>query len=234
MKIVVAVRCYNEIRHIERFIRGYNFADAIVVSDGGSTDGSVELLKKYPKVKLLHFTQQETRHGHTWNPDAPHMNYVLDWAKALDPTWLIFDDMDCVPTKDLRENARELFEEVYFSQEPQINVFRLYLWGETGNYFPHMNRNFEDAYRSVWAWNPNKINVRADESVRHGTLMGLAPHEKIFPVKIPYCLLHRSWYPDTIDAKIEHYNKLGLPMTHPLLDKESYGEMQPLPSWAVE
>ena len=45
MKIVVAARCYNNEKHIERFLHGYSFADRIVVSDGGSTDNSIQLLK---------------------------------------------------------------------------------------------------------------------------------------------------------------------------------------------
>lgn len=230
MKIVVAVRCYNEVKNIERFMRGYDFADEIVVSDGGSTDGSLELLNKYPKITLLHFEQQETINGQTWNPDAPHMNYVLNWAKTLEPDWLIFDDMDDVPNIMLREGARDIFENAFILQYSQINAFRLYMWGDD-QYFPYMNRNFDEQYRSLWAWNPKKIDIFADMSIKHGTLLGFADNSNIMKLVTPYVLLHKSWNPETIQAKVKRYNKLGLPMNHPL---EFAGEPQPLPDWAVE
>jgi len=230
MKIVVAVRCYNEEKNIERFMRGYDFADMIVVSDGGSTDNSVEMLKKYPKVKLLHFTEQETVDGQTWNPDAPHMNFVLDAAKELKPDWIIFDDMDDVPTFTLRQEARAIFKYAHMFQYHQINTFRLYLWGDD-KYFPYMNRDFHEDYRSLWAWRPDVVDIYADMSVRHGTLLGLADESVTMKLKPPYCLLHKSYGPDTIYAKLKRYNALGLPMLHPL---ETNGELRDLPDWAQE
>jgi len=226
MKIVVAVRCYNEEKNIERFLRGYDFADHIVVSDGGSTDDSVSLLKQNPKVILHHFDYQETVGGETWNTDAPHMNFVLDKAKELNPDWLIFDDMDDVPNSSLRIHARDILERG--SSGVQVNAFRLYMWGED-KFFPQMNNYFDLAYTSLWAWRPHRIDIHADKDVKHGTLVGLSPE----PVKLipPYCLLHYSWHPDTIDKKVARYNALGLPMNHP---SEFAGEAMPLPEWAVE
>jgi glycosyltransferase involved in cell wall biosynthesis len=228
LNIVVAVRCYNEEKNIERFMRGYDFADTIVVSDGGSTDNSVQILKRYPKVKLLHFTQQETMNGQTWNPDAPHMNYVLDHAKGLNPDWIIFDDMDDVPNHQLRNDARTIFDQMKYIRAYQINAFRLYLWGDA-QYFPWLNRDFDPAYKSLWAWNPSEIDICADESIRHGTLVGLSSNP--YGLEPPHCLLHKSYSLETIDAKLERYNALGLPMLHPL---ETNGELKDLPEWAVE
>ena len=229
MKIVVAVRCRNEEANIERFLRGYDFADSIVVSDGGSTDNSVSLLKRNGKVILHHFTEKETVNGETWNPDASHMNFVLDKAKELEPDWLIFDDMDCVPTAELRQVARGVFQDVYELQDYQVDAFRLYLWGDT-EYFPYMNRDFDESYRSLWAWQPKHRDIRADDLVRHGTLVGLS-EKNTFKLKVPYALLHRSWSPETIDRKVARYNALGLHMDHPL---SFAGKPEPLPLWAIE
>lgn len=225
MKIVVAVRCYNEIKNVYSFMRGYDFADEIIVSDGGSTDGSVEILENYPKVRLFHFPEQETVNGVTWNPDAPHMNFVLDIAKEYSPDWLIFDDMDCNPVTALRENARNILENC---DKPQVNAFRLYMWGEE-RYFPLMNKHFDPMYTSLWGWKPKELDIRADEKVRHGTLVGLSDD----PLRLerPNCLLHKSWHPKTIGEKMRRYNAIGLPFNHP---RKFAGKPECLPEWAVE
>lgn len=231
MNIVTAVRCLNEIRNIDRFLKGYDFSDSIIISDGGSIDGSIELIqerqKTNPKIHLIHFSHHVVINGEYFNEDAPHMNYVLDAAKELNPDFLLFDDMDCCPTKALRENARNLIIDT-LNYSPQINAFRLYLWGYD-MYFPHMLRDFDPDYSSLWGWSPRDVDIRADENVRHGTLVGLIPdHRKL---GIPFCLLHASWHPETIQAKVDRYNALDLPMTHPT---QFAGEAVPLPEWAVE
>lgn len=231
MKIVVAARCYNNVEYVERFLRGYDFADEIVISDGGSTDGSVELLEDAEfldgRVNLIRFTETETINGHTWNPDAPHMNFVLDAAKSLDPDWLIFDDFDCVPNINLRSDARDIFEFAFSSDVIQVNAFRIYLWGKY-EYFPQMNNGFDSNYKSIWAWQPKRVNIYADPNVKHGTLVGLTTN---WGLEIPYCLLHKSWHPDTIQAKMDKYNAIGLPMNHPL---SFAGKPEELPLWARE
>lgn len=228
MNIVVAVRCYNEEKNIERFLRGYDFCDHIVISDGGSTDRSVEIIKEHqktnPKIHLLKFEHHVVINGEYFNEDAPHMNFVLDAAKELKPDILIFDDMDDVPNWILRKEARRIFE----ANEVQFNAFRLYMWGDT-HYFPYMNRNFDPSYRSLWAWRPNEIDIRADPAYHHGTLTGLHPDP--YPIALPFCLLHKSWHPDTVQRKVDRYNALGIPNDHPL---DFAGKPEPLPEWAVE
>ena len=130
MNIVVAARCLNESDNIERFVRGYDFADHIVISDGGSTDDSVSKLSKYRKVHVIPFDEFEMHNGHRWNPDNLHIRHSIDEAMKFDPTWLIMDDMDCVPNRILRLGARDILEQcaVY----PQVNAFRL-ICGEVMN-----------------------------------------------------------------------------------------------------
>jgi glycosyltransferase involved in cell wall biosynthesis len=228
LRIVVAARCYNESKNIERFMRGYDFADEIIISDGGSDDDSVSKLQKYPKVHLFHYEEYEVVNGQRWNPDSGHMNFVIDLAKTYNPDWIIFDDMDDVPNQGLRDLARPLLE-LMDERHVQVNAFRLYLWGDTGKFYPQMNDNFNPAYTSLWAWRPNKINIHANMEVRHGTLVGL--DSSPYRVELPYCLLHKSWNPDTIDKKIERYNALGLPM-NPL--STFAGEAMDLPEWGYE
>lgn len=225
MKIVVAVRCYNEEKNIERFLHGYDFADVIVVSDGGSSDNSVHLLKQNPKVQLHHFREYQVLNGERFNPDNPHINFVLNKAKELDPDWIIFDDLDCVPNYILREQARDVLS---LQQINQVNAFRLYMWGDK-EYFPLMNNYFDYAYTSLWAWKPKEVNIHASEHEWHGTMVGLS--KEYYNVEIPMCLLHRSWHPDTINAKVERYRRVGIQTSHPF---SFAGNPVPLPEWAHE
>jgi hypothetical protein len=72
--------------------------------------------------------------------------------------------------------------------------------------------------------------VRADETKRHGTLLGVNDFDT-YGIDLPMCLLHKSWHPDTIQAKVDRYNALDLPMDHPL---KFAGRADPLPEWAHE
>lgn len=227
MKIVVAVRCMNEQHNIERFLNGYSFADTIVVSDGGSTDASVEMLTNFSvtNVKLFHFDQVQEKEGYRFNPDNPHINFVLNKAKELDPDWIIYDDMDDVPNFALRENARKIFEEC---TQPQINAFRLYFWNDD-QFFPDMNKNFDPAYKSLWAWKPKEIDIHADEGQWHGTIVGTTANN--LGLDLPYCLLHKSWNEQTIDEKVKKYNLFGIQTGRP---HSFAGSPTTLPEYAHE
>lgn len=228
MKIVVVTRCLNGLEYIDRFARGYDFADLIIVSDGGSTDGSLEAFKKYSKIQTVNFGIQKIINGYIWNPDNLHIQHAIDEGLKHDPDWIILDDLDDVPNYVLRDNARYVLENC---EHHHVYAFRLYLWGSR-EFFPHMNRNFNLDYASMWAWQPKKTKVWTDKSQEHGTLASDSSY--IHKLGLPMCLLHASWHPNTIQAKVDRYNSIGLPMNHPLEHPEAYGRPEPLPEWGVE
>ncbi len=51
-KVSVYALCKNEEKNINRWYESMKEADEIIVLDTGSTDNSINLLKKYPKIKL--------------------------------------------------------------------------------------------------------------------------------------------------------------------------------------
>lgn len=229
--IVAITRCYNEsLNMIHRFCRGYGFADKIIISDGGSTNGARETLERLlihnsSQVEILDFEEHVVIGGYRWNPDNPHINFIIDKAKSYNPDWIILDDMDDVPNYLLRDDAEDILN---ICKEPQINAFRLYMWGDK-QFYPKMNNNFDPTYTSLWAWKPSELDVHADNNIQHGTIVGLSENPK--RLDLPYCLLHKSWNPETIDAKRERYNTIGLTML-PL--SHFAGEPENLPDYAVE
>lgn len=232
MKIVSVTRCYNESPDIiHRFIKGYWFSDRIIISDGGSTRSEtlttlLDYQSMFPeKIDILHFKNQTEINDEKWNPDNPHIQFVIDAGKETGFDWIILDDMDDVPNKALREDARMVIEN---SPLPQINAFRLYMWGDK-EFFPNLNGHFEKDWKSLWAWKPSEVNIYTDMSQHHGTILGI--RGDYHGLELPYCLLHKSWHPDTIQAKIDRYNKIGIAMSHPL---HFAGPPQPLPDYAYE
>ncbi len=52
-KISGLVITFNEVNNIEEIIQNLDFVDELIIVDSYSTDGTIELIKKYSKVKLV-------------------------------------------------------------------------------------------------------------------------------------------------------------------------------------
>lgn len=225
MKITVMVRTLNEVEHIERFCRWYDFADKILVADGGSTDGTIELAQKYDYVEIRKFLDKiELPDGSFMNPESRHANFLIDWAKEDGAEWVILDDCDCVPNSHLYKAARDILRE---AQLPVVNVRRLHLWMKT-QYFPKMGKA-----ASLWAWQPNKVHIYGEDRKDLGIqIRGIPDESGRVDVEPPYCLLH-DIYPDeaTVERKLSRYEAWGMPQDNPL--DWQYAPAEPLPEWAI-
>ncbi len=96
-KVSVVIPVKNGIHTIKKCIDGIlsqNISvEEIVVIDSGSTDGTIELLKKYDKVKLIEIPSSEFNHGETRNIGVQHASceYVVltvQDAWPVDENWL--------------------------------------------------------------------------------------------------------------------------------------------------
>lgn len=224
MKIIATTRTLNEAANIDRFCQCYQWADKILIADGGSTDGTPELAAKYDKTLVRSFDKRVYRNGLWRNPHGQHINFLIDWATDEGADWIIFDDADCVPTIAMQNEARGIMDKATM---PVISLYRLYIWGQD-RYFPEMNYPGQ----SLYAWRLGDIPIRAREwdPFQH-RLMGWIKEDEEKLLE-PFCCLH-YFFPNEAAVKRKKAFREGLGIhkiePHPL---HSFGQLDPLPDWA--
>jgi len=233
MKVVTVVRTRNEEKNIERFCRNYQWADQILVADGGSEDNTVSIAKSMPKTKVRHFKKRKQMKNGLWrNPQGAHLNFMARWAEEEGADWIIHDDCDCFPNYRIKEDARQIFRE---TRHDFVYAVRLYLW-EDETHFPHMAKpakGHKDWEASMWAWRAS-INIQFKDTDMAFTWKPKVPPEKRVNLMPPYCLLHCTWVDqERLKKKMKFYHESGqIPnINHPL---DYAGPIEELPKWAKE
>ena len=238
MKIVVAVRTRNEEENIARFCQGYQWADKILVADGGSRDKTKEIASGFPNVSVRDYdVYVEMDNGIKRNPHGSHLNFLIDWAFiGEEADWIIVDDADCFPNRFVKEGARQIMES---ASEDFIYITRLYLWKKQGH-FPDLAKPNEspDYVPSIWAWRRGAgMKFRADRVNReesHQELVFIPSDDRILKLMPPYALLHCPWQTDEmVEKKLAFYRLSGQikNMLHPL---QFGGDIEFLSEWAKE
>jgi glycosyltransferase involved in cell wall biosynthesis len=220
-KIIVTVRTLNEQLNIERFCQSYTWVDEIIVADGGSTDDTLSIVRKFDNTKLYHFTEKIYSKDVWSNPRGKHINFLFERAKFHEADWIIFDDCDCVPTVDLQECARKILSK---SDKEMVFAYRMYIYGQD-HYAPELNIPGQ----SLWAWRSN-VNVRAKEDNPLWFDMAI-PDASVHKLFAPFSLLHYCWQSEEeIKRKNEFYLNTG-ELPYPMNPLAQY-EFVPLPEWA--
>ncbi len=164
------------------------------------------------------------------NPEAEHINFLIEWAKEEKAEWVFLDDCDCFPNIHLK---RDIVTFMKSTSLAFIYVVRLHLWG-INRHFPKLARpgRSYDWEASLWGWNAERVNVKfhnTDMAYAFEPLPELHERLNLFP---PYALLHHGW-PDeeTVNRKLDFYRRSGqIPgMRHPL---QYGGNLEDLPEWA--
>lgn len=231
MKVIVTTRTLNEEQNIRTFIESNEWADEVLILDGGSDDDTVSIVNDYDYAFVRSFHERiELKKGYWRNPQGKHINACFDWAIERGADWMIFDDCDCFPNKTLRENARDVLLD---TTADVVRVTRLYLWGYT-HYFHKMSWNAGDWTPGMWAYRP-RANLRAQEEDPLAHYIPIKDRDDLSKKNLmpPYCLLHR-FCPDeeTVNRKLKKYREGGQhpALLHPI---QAGGAISELPEWAV-
>jgi len=223
--ISVAVRSLNEKELLSVFIENHQFADEIIVVDGGSTDGSRELVRGAPAISgvpvhLVDFTERVPGRKGGWrNPEGRHVNFALDQCKG---EWIWLTEMDAIPSLALQKEVRGVLERGH------INAVGSYLYyiaprkeGEGYEHYPELIKG-----RGLTCWH-RSLNLRADpDKDFEPTIKFEHPWYCFSP---PAARVHLSWRSEEVlRAKWKFYREVhGLNQEHP--DKK--WDREPLPEW---
>lgn len=96
-KITALITCYNEAPNIKGAIESVLWADEIMVVDSFSDDGTVEIIKEFPQVRLLQHKYESAAIQKNWAiPQASH-----NWIFVLDSDERVTDKLK----KEILEKA---------------------------------------------------------------------------------------------------------------------------------
>ena len=231
MRIICCVRTRNEETNIARFIKSYSeIADKILVADGGSTDRTLEIASKYNNVDVRSYTKVVWGDNGIWrNPEGKHLNFLYKWALQLGADWILFDDCDSFPTKDLQRNGRRFIEAADKVGKVGLLAYHIYLYGKDC-WFPEMN----NPGKFLWGWKYNSgLSIRDTED--WGIIYDNVPKDdRCLPIEYPFSLLH-DYTPnlDIVYKKLDFYNNCGkmTPTKHPI---EMGGRLAVRESWMID
>lgn len=207
-KIIAIVRTRDEERHIALHCEQHDFADQILVADGGSIDNTIEIAKKFPNVTVREFKEEITLPGgYHRNPDYKHINFLIRWAEEEGADWILMDDCDTNPNYLLRDEARMIMEQ---AEHPYLLAVQIFLWG-TDKYFPDLSKPGGEWQGGIWAWKAERmLRTYGDpphfmfRTLLDGGSQTMIDFDKSDRVSVypPYCRIHAVW--EDLDRVAEH------------------------------
>jgi glycosyltransferase involved in cell wall biosynthesis len=153
----------NEESNIEEALQAVDWADEVVVVDSGSTDGTLEICRRYADV-VLH---------RDWSGFVDQKNYAADSARH---NWIFSLDADERPSPSLQQEIREL-REVGLSRPgyriPRVAYF-MGRWIRHGDWYPdHQIRLYD---RRSGRWQGGRVHESVKLQGDPGILQGEIHH----------------------------------------------------------
>jgi len=86
-KITPVVLTLNEAPNIARTLGMLQWANEVVIVDSGSTDGTPQVARAFPNVRI--WTRLFDSHAHQWNAAVHDSQIKTEWVLALDADYLV-------------------------------------------------------------------------------------------------------------------------------------------------
>jgi len=220
MMLSVGVRCLNEEELLPIFLANHQFADEIVVVDGGSTDRSEEIARRDPKVRWIEFPLRVPGKRGGWrNPEGKHVNKVIASCRG---DWLWVTEMDAIPSEALQRDIRQIIADC---SEPAIGTYLYYIapWRGSYEHYPELIRGV-----GLTCWR-RELELWADPTQDFDPIIRYDPGRPILALQPPYARVHLSWRTEEVlQAKWAFYRQVhGLDQPHP----DEQFRREPLPEW---
>jgi glycosyltransferase involved in cell wall biosynthesis len=90
-QITPLILTYDEAPNIGRVLERLGWAREIVVVDSGSSDGTLDILARHPRVRVLH--RPFDNHANQWNFGVHDAGITSEWVLALDADYLVSPEL---------------------------------------------------------------------------------------------------------------------------------------------